>query len=163
MIVGDRYLGVLGPPSPYSASLRTDSGPAGRPRAAGLGGCRLTAHTPAVQQRFAATLAGAREPISHFERLAASGTAGTLRAGTALAEGKFTAPRPIHPSAARCITVREAARLHSFPDWFEFNPTVWHGFRQIGNSVPPLLAEALARSVFQSIARSSELARGMTA
>jgi DNA (cytosine-5)-methyltransferase 1 len=47
----------------------------------------------------------------------------------------------------RCITVREAARLHSYPDWFRFHVTKWHGFRQIGNSVPPLLAKAVASSV----------------
>jgi len=43
--------------------------------------------------------------------------------------------------------VREAARLHSYPDWFRFHVTKWHGFRQIGNSVPPLLARAVASKV----------------
>lgn len=42
------------------------------------------------------------------------------------------------------ITVREAARLHSYPDWFRFHATKWHGFRQIGNSVPSLLARTVA-------------------
>ena len=42
------------------------------------------------------------------------------------------------------ITVREAARLHSYPDWFRSHATKWHGFRQIGNSVPPLLGRAVA-------------------
>jgi DNA (cytosine-5)-methyltransferase 1 len=43
--------------------------------------------------------------------------------------------------------VREAARLHSYPDWFRFHVTKWHGFRQIGNSVPPLLARAVASKI----------------
>jgi len=43
--------------------------------------------------------------------------------------------------------VREAARLHSYPDWFRFHTTKWHGFRQIGNSVPPLLAQAVANKI----------------
>ncbi|MFM7369406.1 MAG: DNA cytosine methyltransferase [Sphaerospermopsis kisseleviana] len=47
------------------------------------------------------------------------------------------------------MTVREAARLHSFPDWFRFHPTKWHGFRQIGNSVPPLLAQAVAAEIIK--------------
>ena len=43
--------------------------------------------------------------------------------------------------------MREAARLHSYPDWFRLHVTKWHGFRQIGNSVPPLLARAVATKV----------------
>lgn len=47
----------------------------------------------------------------------------------------------------RRLTVREAARLQSFPDWFAFAGTEASAFRQIGNAVPPLLALALARAV----------------
>jgi DNA (cytosine-5)-methyltransferase 1 len=45
--------------------------------------------------------------------------------------------------------VREAARLHSYPDWFRFQGTKWHGFRQVGNSVPPLLAKAVASEIIK--------------
>ena len=48
---------------------------------------------------------------------------------------------------ARTISVREAARLQSFPDGFVFRGTMNPAFRQIGNAVPPLLARALARSM----------------
>jgi DNA (cytosine-5)-methyltransferase 1 len=48
---------------------------------------------------------------------------------------------------ARMISVREAARLQSFPDGFEFHKTLNGAFRQIGNAVPPLLAYAIASSV----------------
>ncbi|MCL1464997.1 DNA cytosine methyltransferase [Argonema galeatum] len=47
----------------------------------------------------------------------------------------------------RRLTVREGARLQSFPDWFQFNGSENSQFNQIGNAVPPLLAKALARSV----------------
>jgi DNA (cytosine-5)-methyltransferase 1 len=47
--------------------------------------------------------------------------------------------------------VREAARLHSYPDWFRFHATKWHGFRQIGNSVPPLLGRAVAGRVMAAL------------
>jgi DNA (cytosine-5)-methyltransferase 1 len=46
----------------------------------------------------------------------------------------------------RRLTVREGARLQSFPDWFEFQGSENSQFNQIGNAVPPLLAKALARS-----------------
>jgi len=45
---------------------------------------------------------------------------------------------------ARSISVREAARLQSFPDGFVFKGTMNPAFKQIGNSVPPLMSKALA-------------------
>jgi DNA (cytosine-5)-methyltransferase 1 len=48
---------------------------------------------------------------------------------------------------ARTISVREAARLQSFPDGFEFAGAMNAAFRQIGNAVPPLLALAVAREI----------------
>jgi DNA (cytosine-5)-methyltransferase 1 len=103
-----------------------------------------TEHTQLSQDRFAATEHGKMEPISRFLKLDPNGVCNTLRAGTGSDRGAFTSPRPIHPLFPRCITVREAARLHSYPDWFRFHVTKWHGFRQIGNSVPPLLGRAVA-------------------
>ncbi|WP_199302134.1 DNA cytosine methyltransferase [Pseudanabaena cinerea] len=103
-----------------------------------------TLHTPMSISRFRSTANGEVEKISRFLKLDPDGICNTLRAGTPSNRGAFTAPRPIHPHEARCITVREAARLHSYPDWFRFHVTKWHGFRQIGNSVPPLLARAVA-------------------
>lgn len=51
----------------------------------------------------------------------------------------------IHPSEARLITVREAARLQTFPDYWRFSGTLRHRAVQIGNAVPPLLAFAVAK------------------
>ena len=102
-------------------------------------------------ERFASTPHGKIEKISRFHKLDPDGLCNTLRAGTASNKGAFTSPRPIHPFVPRCITVREAARLHSYPDWFRFHPTKWHGFRQIGNSVPPLLAQAVAGEIIKSL------------
>lgn len=103
-----------------------------------------TRHTDISRQRFSRTKPGEAEPISRFFKLTANGVSNTLRAGTDSARGAFTSPRPIHYARNRCITVREMARLHGFPDWFRFHKTKWHGARQVGNAVPPPLARALA-------------------
>ena len=52
---------------------------------------------------------------------------------------------------ARTISVREAARLQSFPDGFRFSGTMNPAFRQIGNAVPPLMARALAESIMTAL------------
>jgi DNA (cytosine-5)-methyltransferase 1 len=106
-----------------------------------------TIHTDLSKKRFRETAPGDTEPVSRFHKLDPKGVCNTIRAGTASDRGAFTSPRPIHPHSPRCITVREAARLHSYPDWFRFHVTKWHGFRQIGNSVPPLLARAVASKI----------------
>jgi DNA (cytosine-5)-methyltransferase 1 len=110
-----------------------------------------TEHTQLSKERFRATAPGETEPVSRFRKLPVDGLCNTLRAGTDSARGAFTSPRPIHPSVPRVITVREAARLHSYPDWFRFHATKWHGFRQIGNSVPPLLGRAVASEVIKAL------------
>ncbi len=108
-------------------------------------------HTALSRKRFAATPHGDTEPVSRFHKLDPKGVSNTLRAGTASDRGAFTSPRPIHPFSARCITVREGARLHSYPDWFRMHASKWHGFRQIGNSVPPLLARAVAAQIVRAL------------
>jgi DNA (cytosine-5)-methyltransferase 1 len=50
---------------------------------------------------------------------------------------------------ARTISVREAARLQSFPDQFKFSGAMGASFRQIGNAVPPLLAQAIANELMK--------------
>lgn len=106
-----------------------------------------TEHSEISRRRFSETKPGDTEPISRFYRLFANGVSNTLRAGTDASRGAFTSPRPIHYSRPRCITVREMARLHGFPDWFRFHETKWHGARQIGNAVPPPLARSIASRI----------------
>lgn len=110
-----------------------------------------TDHTDISRRRFGETEPGTVEPISRFFRLAEHGVSNTLRAGTDSARGAFTSPRPIHYKYARCVTVREMARLHGYPDWFRFHVTKWHGARQIGNSVPPPMARAVATSIVSAL------------
>jgi DNA (cytosine-5)-methyltransferase 1 len=65
-------------------------------------------------------------------------------------------------SQARMISVREAARLQSFPDSFRFAGSMNQAFRQIGNSVPPLMAYAVAASVMRQLASAGILSQRKT-
>ena len=110
-----------------------------------------TAHSVEVAKRYAMTECGKYDSISKSYRLDPSGFCPTLRAGTGPEQGSFQAVRPIHPTEDRVITPREAARLQGFPDWFQFSPTKWHSFRQIGNSVSPILAERILSVIARSL------------
>lgn len=149
--------GAWGEPSAYARELRcltNDAWHFGYVRAWNpwmLSSSGQTEHTAISRRRFAATKAGQVEPISRFFKLSQDGYANTLRAGTDSARGAFTSPRPIHYKYPRCVTVREMARLHGYPDWFRFHSTKWHGARQIGNSVPPPMARAVAASLVQTM------------
>jgi len=93
-------------------------------------------HTQRSIDRFILTEPGTVERKSRFLKLSPTGLCNTLRA---------------HYSIPRCITVREAARLHTFPDWFQFHRTIWHGFREIGNAVIPILSKELGSSVIRAM------------
>ncbi|MCQ8182640.1 DNA cytosine methyltransferase [Methylomonas sp. SURF-1] len=59
-------------------------------------------------------------------------------------------------SQARTISVREAARLQSFPDGFMFCGTMNPAFRQIGNAVPPLMAKAIGLQIMKALTKESK-------
>ena len=113
-----------------------------------------TEHTSKSIARFEVTVPGETEPISRFYRLDPKGLCNTLRAGSGSERGAFTSPRPLHPVHPRVLSVREAARLHSFPDWFRPHGTKWHGFRQIGNAVAPLVGRAVGQQVIAALGAS---------
>lgn len=57
----------------------------------------------------------------------------------------------IHPREARSLTVREAARLQSFRDSFEFPVPLTKAFKLVGNAVPPRLAQVIGTAVLEEI------------
>ena len=157
----------FGEPSSYASELRgsvrglTDFSYRRKWDANILTSSSRTVHTPRSIRRFSSTRPGKVEPTSRFLRLDPDGFCNTLRAGTDGKRGSFTSPRPIHPYVARVITVREGARLQSFPDWFRFHETKWHGFRQVGNAVAPLVGRAVGSSIRNALGYSASRPRRM--
>ncbi|MCU1748370.1 DNA cytosine methyltransferase [Pseudomonas sp. 6D_7.1_Bac1] len=136
------------PPSGLGSQLAIDSLLLGK-----VSGLMGTKHTEVVVDRFLNTIQGKIEPVSRYPRLNLNGFCPTLRAGTGSDKGSYQAMRPIHPTEPRVITVREAARLQGFPDWFLFHPTIWHSFRMIGNSVSPIMSTQLLTAIRKKLER----------
>jgi DNA (cytosine-5)-methyltransferase 1 len=65
----------------------------------------------------------------------------------------FTRGRFAHPREHRSLTVREGARIQTFPDTFHFEGNREEGARQVGNAVPPLLARRLGEAILQAVQR----------
>lgn len=120
-----------------------------------------TLHAHEIARRYGALLPGSKDPVSRSVRLKNDGFCHTLRAGTGPEKGSYQAVRPIHPTEPRVITPREAARLQGFPDWFLLPPTKWHSFRQIGNSVSPLVAEAVLAVLYRHLVQHLEVPQAM--
>ncbi|MDY5159678.1 DNA cytosine methyltransferase [Actinotignum urinale] len=95
-------------------------------------------------------------PEEHLTKSIYSGTWGRIRKDevSVTITTRFDTPssgRFVHPFLDRAITVREAARLQSFPDNFVFYGTKSSQMLQVGNAVPPLLGEAIAKEIIKQI------------
>lgn len=110
-----------------------------------------TKHSQTVRRRYARLQYGQQDRVSKSTRLDPNGYCPTLRAGTGPEKGSYQAVRPIHYEYARVITPREAARLQGFPDWYKLPDTIWHSFRQLGNSVSPIVAERVFQAIYHKL------------
>jgi DNA (cytosine-5)-methyltransferase 1 len=104
-------------------------------------------HCERVATRYSKIPQGGRDRKDHTDRIHPNRPSGTVLVGSGAGGG-----RPfIHPYEHRHITVREAARLQSFPDWWEFAGGPTAAYRQVGNAVPPLMARAVAFQIAKAI------------
>ena len=90
---------------------------------------------------------GARDHLGRVDRLDPSKPAKTVIAGGSGGGGRSH----LHPEIPRTLSVRECARLQSFPDDYEFCGPTARQFTQVGNAVPPVLAAQLAMTIRSSM------------
>ena len=103
----------------------------------------LREHCERVRLRYSQIEQGGRDRKDHTDRVHPEKPSGTVLVGSGAGGG-----RPfIHPTEHRHITVREAARLQTFPDWWVFAGGPTAAYRQVGNAVPPLMARAIAQQI----------------
>ena len=103
--------------------------------------------------RYAALSPGERDHLGRVDRLDASKPSKTVIAGGVKGGGRSH----LHPLIPRTISVRECARLQTFPDTYVFTGTTARQFTQVGNAVPPLLAYQLATKIREAIQADFEL------
>ncbi|MCC6826013.1 MAG: DNA cytosine methyltransferase [Acidobacteria bacterium] len=89
---------------------------------------------------------GERDQLGRVDRLDPLSPSKTVIAGGTKGGGRSH----LHPEVPRTLSVRECARLQSFPDDYEFVGTSGRQFTQVGNAVPPVLAAQIGKSIFDS-------------
>jgi len=113
----------------------------------GLPNHDIRIHGDRVRARYNNIPQGGRCSTDHTDRIHSERPSGTVLVGSSAGGG-----RPhIHPFEPRVITVREGARLQSFPDWYKFQGPGTSQYRQIGNAVPPLLAYEIGKSIAKAL------------
>jgi len=103
----------------------------------------LRVHSQPIIDRYTLVAQGERDKKDRTDRIDENKPSGTILVGSSAGGG-----RPfIHPTEHRHITVREAARLQSFPDWWKFEGGSTASYRQVGNAVPPIMAQQIALQI----------------
>lgn len=109
-------------------------------------------HSASSVKRYMQLDYGKRDHLGRVDRLNPDLPSKTIIAGGTGGGGRSH----LHPFIPRTMSVRECARLQTFPDQYEFTGPVARQFTQVGNAVPPLLAYAMACAIYQSIYQHRE-------
>lgn len=104
-------------------------------------------HKPESVARYQKLTFGQREKKGRVDRLNPYAPSKTVIAGGMKGGGRSH----LHPFLARTLSVRECARLQTFRDDFKFTGSIARQFTQVGNAVPPLLAEHFARQIMKDV------------
>lgn len=109
--------------------------------------CHVTRmHRPESILRYMEMNYGQREPRGRVDRLDPNKPSKTVIAGGANGGGRSH----LHPQIPRTLSVRESARIQTFPDDYIFCGPSARQFTQVGNAVPPLLAYKFAASIYSA-------------
>ena len=103
-------------------------------------------HSESSILRYKTLKFGQREKLGRVDRLDPCMPSKTVIAGGSNGGGRSH----LHPFIARTMTVRECARLQTFKDSYVFEGSIARQFTQVGNAVPPLLAEKIARKIMET-------------
>lgn len=103
-------------------------------------------HSAESIQRYMKLRYGARDKLGRVDRLDPTKPSKTIIAGGTAGGGRSH----LHPYIPRTLSVRESARLQTFPDDFVFTGPVARQFTQVGNAVPPVLGAQLAKAIKSS-------------
>lgn len=150
---GQEYNGViypLPPQTPYQSTIRNGSTKLTNHIARALSPIQMSRARVLSEGQDARDLPPELAPKKHY-----SGAYGRLywdKPARTITRWVFHpgSGRFFHPTQNRTITIREAARLHSFPDNFHFLGTYTEMASQIGESVPPLLGKVIAEAILQA-------------
>lgn len=104
-------------------------------------------HSAATIQRYVKLGYGQRDHLGRVDRLDPNAPSKTVIAGGTKGGGRSH----LHPYFPRTLSVRECARLQTFPDSYQFTGSNARQFTQVGNAVPPLLAYRLAISMKETL------------
>jgi len=107
----------------------------------------LRSHQHASIERYKNLKFGEREKKGRVDRLDPDKPSKTVIAGGSKGGGRSH----LHPFEARTLSVRECARLQTFPDSYIFEGSIGRQFTLVGNAVPPLLGEILGREILKQI------------
>lgn len=104
-------------------------------------------HNAESIERYMRLAFGKRDKLGRVDRLDPFHPSKTIIAGGTGGGGRSH----LHPYIPRTMSVRECARLQTFPDTYEFTGPVARQFTQVGNAVPPVLAYVMAKAIFDSV------------